>query len=84
MKPEFERALAAEMLKKGAYNAISHTPTVRDLIAKLGQELGFNEKQAIATIRKWEDRGWYDYGVSELTGFLTPEGVEHFTKELSK
>lgn len=84
MKRECEQVLAKEMLKKGAYNKNGHKPTMRDLIAKCGPEHGFVEKQALATLEKWTNRGWYDYGTTIDLGWLTPEGIRHFTEELQR
>lgn len=36
--------------------------------------LGMNEKRAAYILGKWSDKGWYDYGVSVMAGWLTQEG----------
>ena len=37
--------------------------------------LGINEKRAAYIFSKWADKGWYDYGVSLMAGWLTDEGM---------
>jgi hypothetical protein len=46
------------------------TPHIPSLI----QAQGLNEKRAVYLLDKWEEKGWYEYGVSVLYGWLTPEG----------
>jgi len=54
----------------------------RDVIAQMLAEGRIqSEKQGVATLRKWTARDWYDYGVSEDTGWLTPEGIAHFIEK---
>jgi len=45
-------------------------PYVRQLVA----DLGMNEKRAACILEKWAGKGWYDYGVSVMAGWLTDEG----------
>jgi hypothetical protein len=45
-------------------------PTVRQVAA----ELGIPRKRAAYICDKWTRKGWYDYGVSVLAGWLTDEG----------
>ena len=41
--------------------------------------LNMNPKRSWYLCQKWTDKGWYDYGVSVDTGWLTPQGVEMAT-----
>jgi len=34
-----------------------------------------NHKRRAYILRKWTERGWWEYGVSLRTGWLTPEGT---------
>jgi DNA-binding Lrp family transcriptional regulator len=36
--------------------------------------IGIHENRAAAILEKWTRRGWYDYGVSVMAGWLTDEG----------
>ena len=45
-------------------------PYVRELV----RELGIPEKRAAYICEKWTGKGWYDYGVSVLAGWLTKAG----------
>jgi hypothetical protein len=42
-------------------------PYVRGIV----RELGMNEKRAAYICEKWTKKGWYDWGVSVLAGWLT-------------
>lgn len=46
-------------------------PYVRQLVS----DLGMNENRAAYICQKWADKGWYDYGVSVLAGWLTDKGM---------
>ncbi len=46
-------------------------PSVRDVV----KDLGMNEKRAAYLLEKWYAKGWYEYGVSVLAGWLTDEGM---------
>jgi hypothetical protein len=52
--------------------------TVRSAIKRIGM----NHKRAWYILRKWSDRGLYDYGISLDLGWLTDEG-ERFAYELN-
>lgn len=43
-------------------------------IAALIKAQGINPKRAVYLLDKWEEKGWYEYGVSVMHGWLTPEG----------
>lgn len=47
-------------------------PYVRQLV----RDLKMNEKRADYIFEKWTSKGWYEYGVSSLAGWLTPEGMK--------
>jgi hypothetical protein len=66
MKPD-ERKLLDEIQKRSAHGSFVY---VRRVVA----ELGMNEKRAAYICGKWTDRGWYNYGVNVLSGWLTDEG----------
>jgi len=38
--------------------------------------LGMAPKRAAYILSKWTDRGWYEYGVNVMHGWLTDEGRE--------
>lgn len=40
----------------------------------VGVALGMAEKRAAYVLDKWAGKGWWEYGVSLRTGWLTPEG----------
>ena len=46
-------------------------PYVKQLIS----DLKMDKKRAVEIFRKWERNGWYDYGVSILSGRLTKKGL---------
>lgn len=52
-------------------------PYVRQLIL----DMGMNEKRAAYICEKWTNKGWYDYGVNVLAGWLTEEGMN---KEITR
>lgn len=68
MKPD-ERALLDELQRQSAGG---RQPYVRCVVSGLGM----NWKRAAYILQKWEQRGWYDYGVSVLAGWLTEEGKQ--------
>ena len=35
-----------------------------------------NKKRACYLLEKWTSKGWYDYGVNLMAGWLTPDGRE--------
>lgn len=79
MKAWMEDQLAAEIIERGRYTCCSHDfVNIRELIAELGPQHGFVPKQAHATLKKWEKKGWYEYGVCLDLGWLTDEGFRHF------
>ncbi len=43
-------------------------------VRKLAEELGIQTKRAEYITLKWENRGWYEYGVHCLAGWLTDAG----------
>lgn len=49
---------------------------VRDLVG----QLGIPEKRAAYICQKWADKGWYNYGVNVLAGWLEPRGREEADK----
>ncbi len=44
---------------------------VRQLII----DLDMNEKRAAYICEKWTNKGWYDWGVTVLAGWLTKKGM---------
>ncbi len=46
-------------------------PYVREVV----HQLGINEKRAASICDKWADRGWYEYGVNVLAGWLVDDGL---------
>lgn len=44
---------------------------VRQLII----DLDMNEKRATYICEKWTNKGWYDWGVNVLAGWLTKKGM---------
>jgi len=51
---------------------LGDTPYVREFCAYAG----LNQKRAAYICEKWVDKGWYDYGVNVLAGWLTEKGME--------
>lgn len=46
----------------------------REFPRDVARALGIPQKRAAYICEKWTGKGWYDYGVSVLTGWLTDEG----------
>lgn len=46
-------------------------PCPRDV----AEALGMNAKRAAYLFEKWDKKGWYNYGVSLTTGWLTEKGM---------
>lgn len=67
-KPD-EIALFAAIRQRAPYTT---EPTVRRIVA----EIGINEARAAAILEKWAGKGWYEYGVNVLAGWLTPDAPE--------
>lgn len=62
MKPD-ELALLTELRVR---TEAGERPYVRDIV----RELGMNEKRAAYILMKWHRRGWYEWGVNILAGWL--------------
>ena len=43
---------------------------------QIADDLGMNAKRASYICEKWACKGWYDYGVNVLAGWLTDLGME--------
>lgn len=43
-------------------------------LRRLAVRLGINIKRAAYVGEKWADKGWYDYGISPLAGWLEEPG----------
>ncbi len=43
---------------------------------QVAHELGIHEKRAHRICEKWDRKGWLDYGVAPLAGWLTDEGMQ--------
>lgn len=46
-------------------------PYVRQIV----YDLNMNEKRAVYILEKWANKGWYEYGVNVLAGWLTDKGL---------
>jgi hypothetical protein len=46
-------------------------PYVRQVVA----DLEINGKRAAYILEKWSRKGWYEYGVSVMAGWLTEKGI---------
>lgn len=46
-------------------------PYVREVVS----ELGINQNRAAYICQKWTERGWYNYGVNVLAGWLEGDGL---------
>lgn len=74
MKPD-ELVLLKEAFKQhggAAYRDVDHKPPFFDEIA---QGFGICDKRSYYILTKWDDKGWWDSGVSLRSGWFTPEGV---------
>lgn len=47
-------------------------PRVRQVVI----DIKINEKRAAYICEKWSGKGWYDYGVNVLAGWLTESGLK--------
>lgn len=45
-------------------------------VREIVRNIGINENRAAYICEKWEQRGWYEYGVNVLAGWLTDEGIK--------
>ena len=70
MKDDEKRLLLE--LQRLCSGATLDSPYVREVV----RELGINENRAAYICEKWTVKGWYDYGVNVLAGWLTPEGLK--------
>lgn len=68
-----EKVLLLEMQKETG-KALLLGKTLRPCSREVAEALGMNAKRAAYIFRKWSNRGWYDYGVSVATGWLTKVG----------
>lgn len=67
MKQDEKELLIALCEKRTAENPY---PYVRQLV----RDLNMNAKRAAYILDKWTGKGWYNYGVSVMAGWLTDEG----------
>jgi hypothetical protein len=37
--------------------------------------IGMNHKRGLGILEKWTEKGWWDYGVSVRSGWITYEGI---------
>jgi len=63
-----ERKLLEELQRRAKANERAY---VREIVS----EMKIPEKRAAYICGKWTDKGWYDYGVSVLAGWLTDDGM---------
>ena len=66
-KPD-ELKLMRAVLANGGRNVATTAPHF------LHQQLGIPENRATYLFHKWTGKGWWDWGVTPRTGWLTPEG----------
>lgn len=52
----------------------------RPLMDALGAEFGMHHKRIQFLLEKWGDKGWWECGVSERTGWLTDKGLAEAQK----
>lgn len=45
---------------------------------QIAKDLGMNEKRAWYLCDKWDRKGWWEYGVNALAGWLTEDGRRAF------
>jgi hypothetical protein len=41
----------------------------------IAREMGMNPKRAAYLCDKWDRKGWYEYGVNVMCGWLTDTGI---------
>jgi hypothetical protein len=51
-------------------------------IIEIFQRLGFSEKQLVYYLKKWSNRGFYDYGVNICFGFFVFDKLKGEYKEI--
>lgn len=71
VKPD-EMALRAAVLA----DRKSQPHTSGTFLDELAQGLGIPDSRSYYIGSKWTDKGWWDYGVSLRSGWLTPKGIE--------
>lgn len=50
----------------------------------IGRVMGIPPKRVVALCEKWANKGWYEYGVSVDTGWLTEAGHERLKQEYER
>lgn len=70
MKPD-EKALLAVMAATPS-QAARGMEFATDLATRL---LAMDEKRCLYLLGKWADKGWWEYGVSLRSGWMTPTGL---------
>ena len=71
MKDDERRLLAELQLRTRQADGIENLPYVRAMV----RDFGMNENRAAYICEKWTVKGWYDYGVNVLAGWLTKKGL---------
>lgn len=49
--------------------------TPREIINR--KDFYMHHKRAWYLLSKWGSKGWYEYGITEDSGWLTPEGIKY-------
>lgn len=76
MKPD-EKAF---LLKLAAERPMQ---TMGKFATDVAAEIGMHVKRAEYLLQKWTDKGWFNYGVSARSGWLTEAGFA-FAKQLKE
>jgi len=61
---------------KALANLRTSSMSLDPLADYVAEQLGINHKRADYILRKWENKGWWDYGVSLRAGWLTADGMQ--------
>jgi len=64
-------------------NSVNYQIWLPDQIDELCNRCGVAEKQIYATLYKWSNKGYIDYGTSVRGAWLTDLGIEKFNEVIS-
>lgn len=66
-----EKMFLIKLKKQQCACAADSPVNVREVV----RQIDMNGKRAAYILGKWSDKGWYDYGVSIMAGWLTDKGM---------
>lgn len=79
-----ELALLKEAFKQHGGTAYKEVDPMPPFLDEIAQGLGIHDKRSYYILTKWDDKGWWDSGVSLRSGWFTPEGVKAIKEILAR